>query len=139
METDALLQPHSDGNLADKAYDILESELKKRSVNISNGSTMEPKHDKKSRIRQHCALWAKSFGLIGVVVPIICLALNLKPLFLLRFCELCWPTGFLLLAMEGHFNLAIVLFSTALNAVLWAGLGWMIGYGTSNRIKDGSN
>jgi hypothetical protein len=41
----------------------------------------------------------------------------------------------MLLASEGHFNPAIVLVSVIVNAFIWAGFGWLIGYGVSNRTR----
>jgi hypothetical protein len=136
METDALLQLHSSGTLTDEAYEALESELINRSVPIPDRPGIESKRDEhQSRVRKHRTLWAKGFALIGIVIPIICLALDFEPLGLMRVCELCWPTGFLLFAMEGHFYLPIVLISITLNSGVWAGFGWLIGYGTSGRIE----
>lgn len=136
METDALLHLHSAGTLTDEAYGVLESVLESRAEPVPNRPGSESKHNNiQSREREHCALWTQRFAAIGIIVPIICLIFNFKPDGLMKICELCWPTGFFLLAMDGHFNLAIVLISITLNAGIWAGFGWLIGYGTSNRIK----
>jgi len=79
------------------------------------------------------AMWVKRFAAFGVIVPVICLALGFEPPTLMNFCELCWPTGFLLFAADGKFNLVIYLSSIVFNALIWAGIGWVIGYGLSNR------
>ena len=140
MNTDALLELHAAGTLTGEAYSVLESVLESRSASIpkrpSSPHIGQFKLDKNEREEKiHCAWWAKYFAAIGIILPVICLIFNLKPEGLLRVCEVCWPTGFLLFAMDGHFNLAIVLISIILNAFIWAGLGWLIGYGTSNRIE----
>jgi hypothetical protein len=72
---------------------------------------------------------------VGVIVPIVCLLLDFKPATVMRVCEFCWPSGFMLLAMETQFNLAIVLVSIMINTLIWAGIGWVIGYGMSARTQ----
>ena len=136
METDVLLQLHSDGALTDEAYEVLESELNRRSVPVPNRPSKKSNHNKnQSRERKHCVLLAKRFATIGAIIPIICLALDFEPQGLMRVCELCWPTAFLLLGLGTHFHLPTVLISIALNSCIWAGFGWLIGYGTSGRIN----
>ena len=135
METDVLLELHSEGTLTDEAYEILESELDNRSVPVPNRPSKESKHDKnQSKKRKHCAFWAQSFAAIGVVIPIICLTLDFEPPGLMRACELCWPTA-LILGGSTQLYLGDVFLSIALNSVIWAGTGWLIGYGTSGNKK----
>ena len=83
--------------------------------------------------KQTIATWTKRLGALGVLAPLICLAFDFQPQALRKLCELCWPSGFLLLAADGKFNLAIYSSSIAINALIWAGIGWVIGYGLSNR------
>lgn len=136
MNTDELLKLHAAGTLMADAYEVLESVLKGRSVPVPARPVKQNLNNaKKSETKRHCALWAASFSAIGVVIPIVCLVLEFQPTGLMKFCELCWPSGFLLLAMGAHFSLPIVLISITLNLLIWAGIGWLIGYGTSNRIK----
>ena len=75
--------------------------------------------------------WATRFALFGTILPLVCLILDFQPPLLKSVCELCWPSAFLLLAADGHFNLAIYSSSIAINGVIWASLGWLIGYGLS--------
>jgi len=87
----------------------------------------------KSKEKQISAMWARRFATFGAVFPVICLALDFEPRVLMKLCELCWPSGFLLFAAEGKFNLVIYATSIAINAFIWAGIGWVIGYGLSSR------
>jgi len=136
MNTDALLNLHATGTLMEDAYEILESVLKCRSVPVPIRPVNQNLNStKKSETKRHCALWVASFSAIGVVIPVVCLVLDFQPAGLMRFCELCWPSGFLLLAMGAHFSLPIALISITLNVLIWAGIGWLIGYGTSGRRK----
>lgn len=138
MDTDALLQLHVSGNLTDEAYGVLERVLETRSVIVPDRAATVPagRTDVKQSAERECSLkWAGRLALIGLVLPLLCLILDFEPHAFGRLCELCWPTSILLMAMGTQFNLAIVLISIALNAGLWAGLGWLIGYGMSSRAK----
>lgn len=84
--------------------------------------------------RTRGAKWASWFAALGVILPIICLLMDFEPTALLRICEIGWLSGFLLLATEGEFNLAIILVSVTLNAGIWGSIGWLIGYLTY-RVK----
>ncbi|MDG6778122.1 hypothetical protein QCB44_05330 [Thiomicrorhabdus sp. zzn3] len=72
--------------------------------------------------------WARRFAAMGVMLPLVCLIMEFEPVVLLRMCEVGWLSGFLLLATEGEFNVAILLVSIALNAGMWGCVGWLIGY-----------
>jgi hypothetical protein len=132
MNTDALLQLHAAGTLTDDAYTALEAVLQSRSVAIPARPRQPATPSKITR----SARWARGFAVIGLVLPIICLVLDFKPTAVMRICELCWPSGFMLLATEGQFNLAVVAFSITINAFIWGGLGWLVGYGLSSRAKQ---
>ncbi len=132
MATNALLELYAEGTLTDDAYAVLESVLESRSVPVPD----RPKEESHCEERQHRSLWVKNFTAIGIILPIVCIGLDFKPIAIMRICEICWPSSFILLAVEGHFDPAIVLVSVIVNAFIWAGIGWLIGYVTSNGIKQ---
>ena len=129
MRTDALIEIHSEGTLTEDAYEILESVLASRSVPIPKRLNRESK----SQEKKTSTLWAIRLASFGAILPVICLALDFEPIALSKICGLCWPFAFFLFAADGHFNLAIYSISITVNAFLWAGLGWLIGYGLSGR------
>jgi hypothetical protein len=131
MTTDELRQLHAAGTLTDDAYAVLESVLVSRSMPVP----ARPNRHAQAKTGKRGAHWVTRFAVIGILLPIICLTLDFKPAVVLRACELCWPSGFLLLAMDGHFNPLIVLVSIVINALIWAGFGWLIGYALSDRTK----
>ncbi len=134
METEALLELHSAGSLTEEAYDALESELRARLVAIPGRPNKEPSKDENQRQgKNNGTLWTKIFALIGAIIPIICLTFNFQPPGLMKVCELFWPTGFLLLGGGSQLNLPLALIAILVNSGLWAGLGWLIGYGASGR------
>lgn len=132
LSTAALLDLHAAGTLTDDAYAALESELRTRGVTIPDRPA-PPAGDGQPKAT---AIWARRFAVVGVVLPAICLALEFEPALVMRACELCWPTGFLLLAADGDMNVALVLLAIGLNALPWAGLGWVVGYARS-RVGSG--
>jgi hypothetical protein len=137
MNTAALLDMHAAGTLTEDAYDIPEAVLASRSIHLpGRPGNLDTDHKKINPVKHHCVKWAKYFFIIGIVIPIICLALDFRPAGLIRLCDLCWPTGFILMVMGTHFEIPVVLISVAFNALIWAGFGWSIGYGTSGRIRQ---
>lgn len=99
---------------------------------------MPPRPDpatlEQGRARQRCRpcrRWAGGFALAGLLIPIICLLLDFQPQALRSLCELLWPTGFLLLGGDGGYQPALLLAALGSNALLWAGVGWLLGYARS--------
>lgn len=131
MRTDALLELYAEGVLTEEARGILESVLESRSVPIPRRQNRKSKD--KERKEKTSSSWAMRLAFLGVTLPVICLALNFEPMALRRVCELCWPSAFLLFAADGRFDLAIYTISIIANGFVWAGLGWLIGYGLSAR------
>ncbi len=136
MSTEALLELHAAGTLTKHADAVLESVLKKCSVLIHEKTEQQISEGLRAKAieqlqKKHIRRWVIIFAAIGLIIPFICEINNFA---MLAFCELCWPTGFLLFAMDGHFNLTIFLVSISLNSGIWALLGWLIGYGSSSKI-----
>ena len=129
MRTDALLKLHAEGGLTEDAYQTLESVLTNRAVPVPGRPVKTAKPEKK----KITTLWTARFAAVGACLPLLCIALDFEPHALMKLCELCWPTAFMLLAANGHYNLAIYAISIAANAIIWAGTGWLIGYGLSAR------
>jgi hypothetical protein len=88
--------------------------------------------DPASKARRHCRQRASVFAVIGFVISAVCMT-GLLPTRLVDVCAFAWPTGFLLLDSVG-FEFFPFIISASLNALIWAGLGWLIGYGTSGKF-----
>ena len=136
MSIEALLELHAAGTLTEYANAILETELRKRSVPIPEKSEQQISEELRAKAieklqKKHIRRWVMIFAAIGLAIPLIC---EITDFAMLAFCEFCWPAGFLLFAMDGHFNITIFLVSILLNSGLWAFLGWLIGYASSSRI-----
>lgn len=131
MNTEALLELHEQADLTDDAYAVLESVLVERAVAVP----ARPVKASQPKTGKCTTRWALRFALIGLLIPIICMTLGFRPGVVLNLCELCWPTGFILLAADGHFDLVLFLISISINAAVWAGFGWVIGYALSDRTR----
>ena len=129
MTTEALLELHAGGTLTAEAYEALEAVLAGRSVPVPK----RPREAGGTRERKLSTRWALRLAAFGAACPLVCLALQFKPAAARAVCELCWPSAIILFAADGRFNLAIYSVSIAVNALAWAGLGWIIGYGLSAR------
>jgi hypothetical protein len=88
---------------------------------------------RKNQENRRSNLWAVRLPRFGAILPVICIVMDFQPSALKNLCELCWPSAFLLFSADSHFNLAIYSISVAISALIWAGLGWLIGYGLSGR------
>lgn len=120
--TDELLELHAAGTLTDEAYEVLESVLVGRSVPVPerpHGQDLAGPHNRVNP-------WVIGFSAVGFLVPILCIARNFQPTALMRLCEFIWPSAFLLLAADGHFNIAIYSVSILINGVVWGCLGWLV-------------
>lgn len=132
MSTTALLELYAAGTLTDEACVELERVLRERAVPVPQRPEQPYRRLRDpARRSKKTTSWSLGFAAIGVVVPVACLSLDLAFTGLRGLCEICWPTGVLMLAVGTQFNLALALVSIGFNALLWAGLGWLIGYGTS--------
>ena len=127
MSTEALLALHAEGSLTDEASAALEAELTDRSVPIPARPAPSPQTPQ----RKLTTVWALRLSIFGALVPGLCLSSDFQAGPLQSLCTFCWPTGFMLSTADGQFNLLVYALSIGLNVLMWAAIGWIIGYGLS--------
>jgi hypothetical protein len=85
------------------------------------------------RAKRRASRWAQLFAVIGaVLVPVYAALISLYDIDLRALEPFVFPASFVLFVGDwrGEFGPAVLL-ATAANAAAWAGIGWILGYGSS--------
>jgi hypothetical protein len=135
LSTEALLEIHASGSLTDRSYEVLEQELRERSVDIPNRPEDFITHDKDRPEWQRLAikkasLFARLFAVIGFIAPFIFFLLDhLNIVSLVSTEYLIFPASFALMLLDWRGGIGPLIFAASFNAAVSSAIGWVIGYG----------
>lgn len=146
LHTQALLEIHRSGTLTDEAYRVLEEVLKERLVEVparpsqpATNQAQQPEWQR--RAMTSASRMAQIFAAAGVAIPSVLFCLDyFGAIPVASTGGLMFPAMFVLFLLDWRGGMGPeILLALAANAMAFAGVGWLVGYGLSRSQRFGDD